>query len=86
MVELDRIRDGDISIRMYSKDHPPPHVHAFAAGNRMSVNIRDGAVTKGHLPTKLTNRVLDYVKTHRQELLDAWADYERGVTPGRLDR
>ena len=27
MVELARLRDGDISIRMF-KDHAPPHFHA----------------------------------------------------------
>ena len=86
MVELARIRDGDISIQMYPKDHPPPHIHAVAAGDRIEVNIRDVSISEGRLPKPLANRVLDYVKTHQQELLDAWADYERGVTPGRLDR
>ncbi len=86
MVELDRIRDGNISIRIYSGDHPPPHIHAVAAGEMILVDIRDAVVTEGHLPKTLSNRVLAYVKDHQQELLDAWADYERDITPGRLDR
>ena len=67
-------------------EHPPPHIHAVAAADRISVNIRDVSISKGHFPKPLERRVLDFVKAHRQELLDAWADYERGVTPGRLNR
>ena len=86
MVELDRLRKGNISIQMYPKDHPPPHIHAVAAGDRIEVNIRDVSIREGHLPKPLERRVLNYVMTRQQELLDAWADYERGVTPRRLDR
>ena len=47
MVELDRLRDGDIRICMFV-DHPPPHIHAYQAEHELEVDIKTFS-TKGRI-------------------------------------
>ena len=85
MVELDRLKDGDIRICMY-QDHPPPHIHAYQAKHSMMVDINTVSVMEGGMPKTHAGRVFNYVRDHQRELLDAWAILAAGGTPSRIDR
>jgi hypothetical protein len=39
-----------VSIRMYVKDHPPPHFHAAYAEWEACFSIETGEITEGRLP------------------------------------
>ncbi len=41
-----------IIIKIFVKDHPPPHFHAKYAEYKCSVNIDNGEVIAGKMPTK----------------------------------
>lgn len=61
-----------ISIRMFYKDHMPPHFHADYAGATESVDIRNGKVIAGNLPRRAHRLVLEWWDEHRDELLEMW--------------
>ena len=46
-----------IAIRMYVRDHPPPHFHAVYAEHEANVSIDTGVVIEGSLPKAAANLV-----------------------------
>lgn len=61
-----------ISIYMYYEDHNPPHFHAIYGDNKALVDIMNGSVFKGYLPTKQIKLVLAWCEIHRDELMMNW--------------
>lgn len=63
-----------IVIRMYSKDHPPPHFHAIYGGSEAMVDIASGRIVEGRLPPTAARLVAEWATLHREDL---FADWER---------
>lgn len=61
-----------IAIRMFYRDHPPPHVLAVYGGFEANVAIATGEVIAGHLPRNAVRLVRQWVELHREELLANW--------------
>ena len=61
-----------ISIYMYYEDHNPPHFHAEYGDNKALIDILNGCVYKGGLPTKQTKLVLAWCEIHYDELMKNW--------------
>lgn len=61
-----------ILIRMYHRDHGPPHIHAIYQGFEALISIDDGRVLEGRLPPKAIRLVQDWVVSHRSELVENW--------------
>ncbi|MCQ2535611.1 MAG: DUF4160 domain-containing protein [Lachnospiraceae bacterium] len=61
-----------ISIYMYYEDHNPPHFHAEYGDNKALIDILNGCVYKGGLPTKQTKLVLAWCEIHKEELMENW--------------
>jgi hypothetical protein len=74
-----------IVIYMYTRDHSPPHVHAWAAEHRAVVDVRTGIITSGSLTTRQGMLVRDWVDLHRADLIDAWERASAGDPPGTID-
>jgi hypothetical protein len=51
-----------ILIYVYSRDHNPPHIHAFYAEYEALIRIADGQILRGYLPKKQLNQVLAWMK------------------------
>jgi len=60
-----------IAISILYNDHDPPHFHATYGGQRISVHIRDGAVT-GRFPRRAQAHVLEWLELNRDALLEDW--------------
>lgn len=60
-----------IIIRMYYRDHAPPHFHAEYGEFEIVVEIESGAV-EGSFPRRARAAVLDWYTIHRDELLADW--------------
>lgn len=60
-----------IVIRMYYRDHAPPHFHAEYAENEITVEIESGVV-EGRFPRRALAAVLDWYELHSDELLANW--------------
>ena len=60
-----------IVIRMYYRDHAPPHFHAEYGEYEMTVQI-DSGIVEGKFPRRALSAVLEWHELHRQELARNW--------------
>lgn len=61
-----------IVIRMYYREHAPPHFHARYGDYEVVVEIETGAV-HGRFPRRALRLVLEWRKLHHPERLEDWA-------------
>ena len=61
-----------IAIYIYFRDHAPPHFHAIYAEHEALVEIMEGSVIGGNLPTTALSLVQQWRLLHRDELLWNW--------------
>jgi hypothetical protein len=67
-----------IVIRMYYKEHEPPHFHAEHAGQRATFGF-DGVLLAGELRSrKARERIREWSGQHRAELDANWAKMKAG--------
>ena len=60
-----------ISIRMFHREHMPPHLHAQLAEYEITVEI-ETCETHGRFPLPARSRVQEWVAMHRADLLECW--------------
>ena len=60
-----------IVVRMYYRDHAPPHFHAEYGEHEITVEISTGLVS-GRFPRRALSAVLDWYAIHQGELLENW--------------
>ncbi len=60
-----------VVVRMYYRDHAPPHFHAEYGDYEITVQINSGIV-EGRFPKRVLAAVLEWFDLHRQELTDNW--------------
>lgn len=73
-----------IVIRMYFRDHSPPHFHASYGGADARVAITPPGVLDGRLPPRVLALVLEWAKLHQAELLANWRRLRTGEPPQRI--
>jgi hypothetical protein len=61
-----------IVIRMYFKDHSPPHFHARAGGKKAQVRIHPVEAMEGKLERRQFALVKKWAELHRKELEENW--------------
>ena len=61
-----------IAIRMYFRDHPPPHFEAIYAEHQANVSIETGDVIEGHLPRQAARLVKEWTLAKQCELMANW--------------
>ena len=61
-----------IAVRMFFRDHPPPHFFAVYSGHEANVLIETGEVIEGHLPPNAARLVQQWALAHGVELDDNW--------------
>ena len=76
-----------IIVRMYyaPKEHNPPHIHAYYQDYKAVVNVLDGNIADGELPTKQIRLVLAWVEIHKDELLADWKLCQNGEKPFSIE-
>jgi hypothetical protein len=67
-----------IIIRMYIKDHAPPHFHADYGDDSGMINIETGELLQGYLPRRALRLVQDWAELHREELFDNFNALSKG--------
>ena len=60
-----------IVIRMYIREHTPPHFHAEYGEYEITVDIETGVVN-GRFPRRALSAVLEWYTLHQQELMVNW--------------
>lgn len=61
-----------IIIRMFFRDHAPPHFHVEYSGHKAEVAIETLEVLAGLLPRRTLSLVLEWAALHRDELRVDW--------------
>ena len=73
-----------IVIRMYYRDHAPPHFHAEYGDYEITVEIPSGVVL-GKFPRRALSAVLDWYDLHQGELEENWELAGRNQPLNKID-
>ena len=60
-----------IKIKMYYKDHNPPHFHAEYQDYEVLINIQTGEVA-GKISRRALKLIYEWLDEHESELLENW--------------
>ena len=68
------IREGGFAVRIYTLDHPPPHVHVAKAGAVVKIDLGTGQVIEivGTISDREVRRTELLVRKHAQFLKKEW--------------
>jgi hypothetical protein len=61
-----------ISIRIYPREHPPPHFHAVYGEVEATISIDTLETLRGGLPRRVLALVVEWAMMHRSELRENW--------------
>jgi hypothetical protein len=61
-----------IIIKLFFRDHPPPHFHAVYGEYNAIFNIETLEMIEGDLPNRAVKMVLEWGFEHQTALLDMW--------------
>jgi hypothetical protein len=70
-----------IIIRMFFKDHVPPHFHVEYGEYQSQISIMEGEIIEGQLPKRALRLVQAWTELHREELLK---NYEESLREGGI--
>jgi hypothetical protein len=73
-----------IVIRMYYRDHEPPHFHAEYGDYEITVEI-DSGVVGGKFPQRALHAVLEWYEAHQQELSENWRLLKQKLPLNNID-
>jgi hypothetical protein len=73
-----------IAIRMFVRDHPPPHFHAIYGEHEAFIEISTGDIIQGKLPRAARRLVREWAELHRDELMANWHRREAGEPLERI--
>ena len=61
-----------IIIRMFYRDHNPPHFHAVYAQYEALIDIEKNELFSGDLPPRVLGIVTEWTALHQKELMENW--------------
>ena len=69
------IREDGFEVRIYTFDHPPPHVHVAKAGATVRIDLATHSVTEivGAISDRDVKRAERLVARHAKQLKQEWA-------------
>ena len=69
------IREDGFEVRIYTFDHPPPHVHVAKAGAIVRIDLATHSVTEivGAISDRDVKRAERLVARHAKQLKQEWA-------------
>ena len=62
-----------IVIRMFYRDHSPPHFHAQYGSSHCAIDLRTLTVLSGHLPQRAMALTLEWAAEHHEALMEDWS-------------
>jgi len=61
-----------IIIRMYYREHNPPHFHADYGEHKAIIDIKKLELWSGSLPPRVLGLVIEWAAMHQNELMNNW--------------
>lgn len=74
------VREAGFEVRIYTSDHPPPHVHVSKAGAVVKIGIATGLVMRivGAISDRDVKRAEQIVAKHAVRLMKTWEELHGG--------
>ncbi len=70
------IRTRNLKIYIYTKDHPPAHVHVIGPNAEAKIDINNFKCTfVSGFSKRDINRIIKFLKDKKEVLQDTWEDY-----------
>lgn len=68
------LREAGFEVRIYTFDHPPPHVHVAKAGAIVKIDLASSEIVEivGAISDRDARRAEWLVVKHSQQLKEAW--------------
>ena len=68
------LREAGFEVRIYTFDHPPPHVHVAKAGAIVKIDLATSEIVEivGAISDRDARRAERLVAKHSQRLKEAW--------------
>lgn len=67
------LRSGGFMVMIYTRDHPPPHVHIFHGGDEVVINLQPVEVREAsRMKNSLIRKALELVEENQGFLLSEW--------------
>ncbi len=73
-----------IVIRMFWRDHSPPHFHAYHGGKDAVIEIGSLRVIVSALAPRALALTLEWAQLHQDELMEDWNLCARKLTPRKI--
>ncbi len=77
MPEISRFQG--IIIKMFAKDHNPPHFHAYQGKYEAIFNIETGEIIEGDFPPNKKILVTAWAFLRKKELMKNWNSLSKGI-------
>jgi hypothetical protein len=61
-----------IIIRMFYREHNPPHFHAYYGDYEALIDIQKNELLSGNLPPRVLGIVVEWTALHQEELMVNW--------------
>ena len=61
-----------VIIRMFYRDHNPPHFHAIYGNFEAIIDIEKNELISGHLPARVLGLVTEWTALNQKELMQNW--------------
>jgi hypothetical protein len=61
-----------VIIRMFYRDHNPPHFHAIYGDYEALIDIQKNEIISGTLPPRVLGLVVEWTALHQDELMINW--------------
>ena len=68
-----------ILIKMYYREHNPPHFHAYYQGFEAIYDINAKKRVAGKFPIKADKIIVEWIEQYTSELLEDWNLMEKGL-------
>jgi Domain of unknown function (DUF4160) len=73
-----------IIIRMFWRDHAPPHFHARYQKYKVQIDIQTLETIKGKMPNRALSLILEWAAKNRSELLKDWDLCQKNQAPHKI--
>jgi len=74
-----------IAVKMFIREHNPPHFHAFYGEYAAVFSIETGQIIQGDFPTRKAALVTAWAILHQKELMKNWNHLLRGLEATKID-
>lgn len=74
-----------IVIRMFFREHQPPHFHATYGGEEALISVETMAVISGWLPPRAMGLVIEWALLHKDEIKKDWDKVCNHQQPDKIE-